>query len=94
MCRNFLRDLEKNDRLLLSLRDELYDGSFDDMKKDLEERLDGKPYIIKLVKRLEEDLESIRKIDAFEKKHNVNLAGYLMEMEKKHEKHSRSDSVR
>lgn len=81
-CRKFLKDLDDSSRMLITLRDELYDGSFDDMKEDLEERLNGKPYIYKLVQRIEDDLERLNKLDEFEKKHNVNLAGYLAEMEK------------
>jgi len=80
-CQKFLNDLTASERMLISLRDELYDGRWENMYQDLEERLNGKPYIQKLINRIKRDLECAKKIDAFEEKNNVNLTGYLMEME-------------
>ncbi|MEM7166436.1 MAG: hypothetical protein AAF581_13305 [Planctomycetota bacterium] len=62
---------------LLVLRDELYDGSWDEMKRDLEDRRDGKPFIFKLVNRIEEDLARIERLAGFEDKHGVNLSDFL-----------------
>jgi hypothetical protein len=49
------------------------------MRRDLEARAAGRPYVFKLSTRIREDLEAIRKLSAFEKRHRVNLAGYLEE---------------
>lgn len=62
---------------LLILRDELYEGSWDDMRNDLEDRRDGKPYIYKLVNRIEEDLKRIESLSGYERQHQVNLGEYL-----------------
>jgi len=83
ICRKFLKELDASTKMLITLRDELYDGSFEEMRDDLEERLNGKPYIYKLIQRIEADIERIDILDEFEKKPNVNLAGYLAEMESK-----------
>ncbi|MFQ5653481.1 MAG: hypothetical protein ACE5GW_01975 [Planctomycetota bacterium] len=66
---------------LLILRDELYDGSWAEMRRDLEDRRDGRPFIFKLVNRIEEDLRRIEHLSAYEERHNVNLTEYLEEDE-------------
>lgn len=63
--------------MLITLRDELYGGSWERMIKDLNDRLKGRPYIFKLVNRIKEDLKRIAKLQAYEKKHGVNLADQL-----------------
>ena len=62
--------------MLLILRDELYGGSWDKMSQDLKDRLTGKPYIYKLVHRIEEDLVRIEKLQGYEQKHRIDLAEY------------------
>lgn len=69
--------------MLVSLRDELYDGSWDQMLKDLKDRLEGKPYIFKLVNRISADIQRIEKLRDYEKKHRINLADYLRKKEEK-----------
>jgi hypothetical protein len=68
--------LTQEEKMLLVLRDELYGGSWDRMTQDLRDRLSGKPYIFKLVHRIEEDLVRIEKLRGYETKHSVNLAKY------------------
>lgn len=65
--------LSEEEKMLLVLRDELYMGSWDKMEDDLRNRLKGRPYIFKLVNRIEEDLERIQKLRAYEEKHKLNL---------------------
>ena len=60
--------------MLLTLRNELYGGSWERMVKDLNDRLRGRPYIFKLVNRIKDDLKRIEKLIEYEKKHSVNLA--------------------
>jgi hypothetical protein len=65
--------LSEEEKMLLVLRDELYTSSWDKMEEDLRNRLKGRPYIFKLVNRIEEDLERIQKLRAYEEKHKINL---------------------
>jgi hypothetical protein len=65
--------LSEEAKMLLVLRDELYMGSWDKMVDDLKNRLKGRPYIFKLVNRIEEDLERIETLRSYEGKHKVNL---------------------
>ena len=75
--KEFVRSLNQAEIQLIVLRDELYDGSWKEMGNDLEDRRTGRPYIFKLVNRIEEDLERIARLTAYEERHNVNLADYL-----------------
>ena len=77
--RAFVRRLAEAERTALAVRDELYDGSWEKMREDLVARGAGRPYIFKLATRIEEDLEAIRKLSAFERRHKVNLSDYLGE---------------
>ncbi len=63
--------------MLLVLKRELYEGSWDDMTADLQARLEGRPYIFKLVHRIGEDLERIKRLRAFEQDHAVDLSEYV-----------------
>jgi hypothetical protein len=51
------------------------------MQQDLKDRLKGRPYIFKLVNRIEEDLDRIEKLQAYELKHGVNLSDLCKELE-------------
>jgi len=73
----YFRTLQKEDVHLLALREILYDGSWEDMVKDLEARRDGKPFVFKLRNQIDEDLERIRKLDAYEREHEVSLGKYV-----------------
>ncbi len=75
----FVKSLLSEDIQLLVLREELYDSSWEEMRRDLEDRRDGKPFIFKLVNRIEEDLKRIERLSAYEERNNVNLADYLEE---------------
>lgn len=70
-------NLTNEDKLLIVLRNELYESSWDLFIKDLENRKQGKPYIFKLMKRIEDDLERIKKLKEFEEKHKINLFDYI-----------------
>lgn len=63
--------------MLITLRDELYTGSWSRMLEDLKDRLHGKPYIFKLVNRIEEDIARIEKLRGYEETSQVNLSQYL-----------------
>jgi hypothetical protein len=76
----FARELDAAGRTLLAVRDELYDGSWDDLERDLRARLAGKPYIFKLAAKIEEDLERIRRLRAFEAERGVDLRAAVKEL--------------
>jgi hypothetical protein len=75
----FVDAMEAEDRTLLVLRDQLYEGDWQDMRQDLLDRREGKPYILKLAQRISLDVERIDRLWAFEREHDVNLADYLQE---------------
>ena len=79
----FLAGLSPDEKTLLTLRDELYNGSWEQMLGDLRDRLKGKPYIFKLVNRIQDDIARIEKLSEYEKKHKINLAEFLKKKEAK-----------
>lgn len=79
----FLAGLSPDEKTLLTLRDELYNGSWDQMLGDLKDRLSGKPYIFKLVNRIQDDIKRIEKLMDYERKNKVNLADFLKKKEAK-----------
>lgn len=70
-------ELTQDEKMLVLLRDELYEGSWDSMTKDLKDRLKSKPYIFKLVNRIQDDLVRIDKLKDIEKKNKINLADFV-----------------
>jgi len=79
----FAASLSPDERMLVTLRDDLYGGSWDQMLKDLRDRLTNKPYIFKLVNRIQDDINRITKLSDYERKHKINLAGYLKKQPEK-----------
>jgi hypothetical protein len=79
----YCASLPVEERTLVTLRDDLYNGSWDVMLGDLRDRLQGKPYIFKLVNRIQEDISRIEKLQEYEKKHKINLADFLKKKEAK-----------
>ena len=79
----FASGLSPDERTLVTLRDELYGGSWEQMLGDLRDRLKGKPYIFKLVNRIQDDIARIEKLSEYEKKYKINLAEYLKKKEAK-----------
>lgn len=75
----FVKTLTENDELLLVLRDELYGGSWERFLRDLDDRLKGRPYVFKLVNRIEEDIERIHRLQRYERDQGVDLARFLPE---------------
>lgn len=73
----FFSRLTPEEKQLLLLRDELYDGSWDEMEQDLRYRLERKPYIFRLMNRIEDDLARIAKLRAYEEENGVDLGVFL-----------------
>jgi len=74
---DFVAGLSDEHRMLVVLKAQLYDGTWEPMLDDLRYRLEGKPYIFKLVNRIEDDIKRIEQMKKFEKEHNVDLADYV-----------------
>ena len=74
---DFVAGLSDEHRMLVVLKAQLYDGTWEPMLNDLENRLAGKPYIFKLVNRINDDIERIGQMQKFEKEHDVDLADYV-----------------
>ena len=73
----FVASMTPDDKMLVTLRDELYAGRWDEMQTDLQERLAGRPYVFKLASRIEDDLGRIRRMRLIEEQCQVNLKDYV-----------------
>ena len=73
----FVESLTSEERMLIVLKRELYEGSWDEMAADLRARLDGRPYIFKLAHRIVDDLERIERLRSFERRRGVDLTDYV-----------------
>ncbi len=74
---DFVDGLSDEQRMLVVLKAQLYDGMWEPMLDDLRNRLEGKPYIFKLVSRIKDDIERIEEMQKFEAEHNIDLADYI-----------------
>ncbi len=74
---DFVAGLSEEQRMLLVLKSQLYDRSWEPMLDDLRNRLAGKPYIFKLANRIQDDIERIEHMSAFENEHSIDLADYI-----------------
>jgi hypothetical protein len=73
----FIDRLSDEQRMLIVLKSQLYDGRWDAMLDDLQNRLAGKPYIFKLANRIKDDIVRIEQMQAFEREHKVDLADFV-----------------
>ncbi len=69
--------LSREHQMLVVLKKELYEGSWEPMLNDLQNRLAGKPYIFKLVNRIKDDIERIEEMRQFEADHSVDLGDFV-----------------
>ena len=76
--KRFFDSLSIEEKMLITLRDELYTGTWGRMLEDLRDRLHGKPYIFKLVNKIEEDIARIEKLKRYEETHQTNLSKYTI----------------
>ena len=74
---DFVDRLSDEHRMLVVLKAQLQGGTWEPMLDDLKNRLEGKPYIFKLVNRIKDDIERIQQMQNFEKEQNVDLADYV-----------------
>lgn len=80
-AQRFVDNLAAEERMLVVLQRELYEGSWTAMLNDLRNRLDGKPYIFKLANRIRDDITRIETLQQFEKDHNIKLADFIQSPE-------------
>ena len=73
----FVGALNREERMLVVLKRELYEGDWDEMVADLQARLEGRPYIFKLAHRITDDLERIGRLRQFEQSTGVDLGEYV-----------------
>jgi len=76
---DFVNGLSDEHRMLVILKTQLYDNTWEPMLDDLQNRLAGKPYIFKLVNRIQDDIRRIGEMQEFESEHNIDLADYIKE---------------
>ncbi len=74
---DYVNRLSEEHKMLVALKAQLYGGSWESMLDDLKNRLAGKPYIFKLVHRIQDDVERIEEMRGFEAEHKVDLADYV-----------------
>jgi hypothetical protein len=74
---DFVSTLSEEQRMLIALKAQLYDGTWEPMLDDLQNRLAGKPYIFKLANRIKDDIERIEQMRKFEAEHNIDLADFV-----------------
>lgn len=73
----YVHRLSEEHKMLVALKAQLYGGSWEPMLDDLRNRLAGKPYIFKLVHRIQDDIERIEEMQKFEAEHKIDLAEYV-----------------
>jgi len=75
--KRFVESMTREERMLVVLKRELYEGSWDEMVADLKARLEGRPYIFKLAHRITDDLNRIERLRGFEGRHGVDLGDFV-----------------
>ena len=74
---DFVSTLSEEQLMLIALKAQLYDGAWEPMLDDLQNRLVGKPYIFKLANRIKDDIERIEQMRKFEAEYNIDLVDYV-----------------
>ena len=74
---DFVNGLSDEHRMLVVLKAQLYDDTWEPMLDDLRNRLSGKPYIFKLANRIQDDIGRIEEMQEFESEHDIDLADYI-----------------
>lgn len=74
---DFVSRLPDKDKTLLILRDQLYEGSWQEMVMDLDGRLNNGFQVFELTELIEADLARIEVLADYENKHDINLGDFL-----------------
>ena len=78
---DFVGSLSAEHKMLVVLKKQLYGGKWEPMYLDLKNRLAGRPYIFKLVNRINDDIERIDQMMQFEKHNDIDLCDYIDNIE-------------
>ncbi len=73
----YVARLETYQRVLVELKDHLYEGSWERMLGDLKARMENKPYLYKLSVTINRDIEAIERMRAYEDRQKVSLSELL-----------------
>ncbi|MCZ7646850.1 MAG: hypothetical protein M5U26_16435 [Planctomycetota bacterium] len=73
----FVERLEPFERVLIELKETLYEGSWDRVLDDLRARLDGRPYLFKLGQTIARDIAAIERMRAYERRHGLELTDWI-----------------
>ena len=73
----FVEALTSEERMLVVLKRDLYEGSWNEMIADLQARLEGRPYIFKLAHRIVDDLDRIDRLRAYENSEGIDLSDFV-----------------
>jgi hypothetical protein len=76
LVKEFAMALSDEERFLIMLKIQLYGNEWKPMLDDLENRLEGEPYIFKLADRIKDDIARAHKLQQFERKHNVDFSDW------------------
>lgn len=72
-----LKSLSEQDKVLIVCNYQLYDDNWNAMEKNLKNRLEGRPYVLKLGERIREDLERVKRLREIENKFDIKLGDYV-----------------
>ena len=79
--RRYMDGVTQEHLLLIVLKRELYEGDWVAMSTDLHNRLAGRPYVLRLAGRIEEDLKRIEQLNQLERHYQVDLADYVQPLQ-------------
>jgi hypothetical protein len=65
--------------VLFSLQREIYRGSWEQFRKDLEKRLVSRPLPARIQMTIQADLERIKRITEYEQRHGIDLASLYID---------------
>ena len=77
LVRGFVAALDDKHKMLVVLKAQLYGNRWEPMLQDLQNRLEGKPYIFKLANRIKDDIQRIERMRDFENQYKINLADFV-----------------
>lgn len=70
----FVKNMEQYERVLVDLKDLLYEGSWARVVADLRAARENKPYVYRLSNAIERDLKAIERMQAYEARHQISLS--------------------
>jgi hypothetical protein len=73
----FVKNMEPYERVLVDLKDLLYEGSWDRVSADLRAARENRPYIYRLSNAIERDLKAIERMQSYELRHKISLSAVL-----------------